>query len=59
MVGYRQRNRIAKTPTGNRKGSRVTEMIPPKQISYQNHRLPFLLPALRDKSNRQKGLSLL
>lgn len=25
MVGYRQRNRIAKTPTGNRKGSRVTE----------------------------------
>lgn len=32
MVGYRQRNRIAKTPTGNRKGSRVTEMIPPKQI---------------------------
>ena len=26
MVGYRQRNRIAKTPTGNRKGSRVTEI---------------------------------
>ena len=25
----------------------------------RNHRLPFLLPALRDKSNRQKGLSLL
>lgn len=49
MVGYRQRNRIAKTPTGNRKGNRVT----------RNHRLPFLLPALRDKSNRQKGLSLL
>lgn len=26
MVGCRQRNRIAKTPTGNRKGSRVTEI---------------------------------
>ena len=25
MVGYRQRNRIAKNPTGNRKGSHVTE----------------------------------
>ena len=25
----------------------------------RNHRLPFLLPSLRDKSNRQKGLSLL
>ena len=49
MAGSRQRNRIAKNPTGNRKGSHVTE----------NHRLPFLLPALRDKSNRQKGLSLL
>ena len=47
MVGYRQRNRIAKTPTGNRKGSRVTEIT------------GSLLPALRDKSNRQKGLSLL
>lgn len=25
MAGSRQRNRIAKNPTGNRKGSRVTE----------------------------------
>lgn len=49
MVGYRQRNRVAKTPTGNRKGSRVTEITGSL----------FLLPALRDKSNRQKGLSLL
>lgn len=48
MVGYRQRNRIAKTPTGNRKGSRVTEATG-----------SLFLPALRDKSNRQKGLSLL
>lgn len=26
MAGSRQRNRIAKNPTGNRKGSRVTEI---------------------------------
>lgn len=26
MAGNRQRNRIAKNPTGNRKGSRVTEI---------------------------------
>lgn len=52
MVGYRQRNRIAKTPTGNRKGKK-------REPCDRSHRLPFLLPALRDKSNRQKGLSLL
>lgn len=39
----------SENPTGNRKGSHVTEATGSL----------FSLPALRDKSNRQKGLSLL
>ena len=49
MVGYRQRNRIAKTPTGNRKGSRVTEITGSL----------FSCPHSESENSKQKGLSLL
>ena len=49
MRGSRQRNRILKNLTGNRKGSRVTETTGSL----------FSCPHSEIKSNRQKGLSLL